>query len=632
MSSDGVNGSASRRAVKVANCSGAAGDPGYQMLRQATQGPVDFITGDYLAEVNLAENAEAMAAGKHEGYAETAWDGINQSAEVLAEKGIKVVLNGGALNPKGLALKIADMLKTKNIKLSVAYVEGDNLLTEVKSQVESGKLPTHLDSANSNVILHDHIDDLLKPERAIVSANAYLGARAIVKALEKGADIVICGRVADASPVIGAAWWWHGWKDTDYDQLAGALVGGHLIECSGYMTGANFAGFDEYPLESLIDLPFGICEIEDDGTVVATKHDNTKGMVNADTIKAQFLYELQGDIYLNPDVKAYLHDIRVEDVGKDRVRVTGVTGAPPPPTTKLAVFYRGGFEAQLLFNAAGYATDHKFALFKKQFEWNLKRVGVYDLFDTLEFQHIGRPAENPQTQFASTTYFRLIAQGPKQEAFGRLLLAFRDLGMQHYSGMHCSLDFRTAMPRPYLAYYPAIVKQDSIKETVTMLDASGKVAETIDAGHPSRYEDLEQRQNYETTSPIDISTLGATRTVRLGDIALGRSGDKGANINIGLFVRDPKAWDWFRSYLTKSRMQQLIGGDWKEDKFFLERVEMPHILAVHFVVYGILGRGVSSAFNLDILGKGFADYIRDKEVEVPEQVLASIEPKPTLPL
>lgn len=123
-------------------------------------------------------------------------------------------------------------LKTKNIKLSVAYVEGDNLLTEVKSQVESGKLPAHLDSANSNVTLHDHIDDLLKPERAIVSANAYLGARAIVKALEKGADIVICGRVADASPVIGAAWWWHGWKETDYDALAGALVGGHLYELS----------------------------------------------------------------------------------------------------------------------------------------------------------------------------------------------------------------------------------------------------------------------------------------------------------------------------------------------------------------------------------------------------------------
>lgn len=199
-------------------------------------------------------------------------------------------------------------------------------------------------------------------------------------------------------------------------------------------------------------------------------------------------------------------------------------------------------------------------------------------------------------------------------------------------GMHCSLDFRTAMPRPYLAYYPAIVNQDGIKETATILGASGNIIETIDAGHPSRYEDLEQRQNYETTSPINISTLGATRTVRLGDVALGRSGDKGANINMGLFVRDPKAWDWFRSYLTNARMKQLIGGDWKEDKYFLERVEMPHILAVHFVVYGILGRGVSSAVNLDNLGKGFADYIRDKEVEVPEQILASIGPKPTLPL
>ncbi|KAH0270040.1 DUF1446-domain-containing protein, partial [Aureobasidium melanogenum] len=174
---------------------------------------------------------------------------------------------------------------------------------------------------------------------------------------------------------------------------------------------------------------------------------------------------------------------------------------------------------------------------------------------------------------------------------------------QYYSGMHCSLDFRTAMPRPYLACYLAIVKQDSIKETVTMLDASGKVTETIDAGHPSRYEDLEHRENYETASPIDISTLGATRTVRLGDIALDRSGEKGASINIGLFVREPKAWDWFRSYLQNQNAP-------------INRL--------------ILRRGVSSAVNLDILGKGFADYIKDKEIEVPEQILASIGPKPAL--
>lgn len=167
-------------------------------------------------------------------------------------------------------------------------------------------------------MLAEHTTDLLKPGKALVSANAYLGARGIVKALAAGADLVICGRVADASPVIGAAWWWHSWKDTDYDQLAGALVAGHLIECSAYVTGANFAGFDEVALAKLIDLPFGIAEVEADGSVTVTKAEGSNGFVTADTVKCQFVYELQGDIYLNSDVKAYLHDVQVEEVGPNR--------------------------------------------------------------------------------------------------------------------------------------------------------------------------------------------------------------------------------------------------------------------------------------------------------------------------
>lgn len=135
----------------------------------------------------------------------------------------------------------------------------------------------------------------------VVSANAYLGARAVVKGLEHGADIIVCGRVADASPVIGAAWYWHGWSDSAYDSLAGALVAGHLIECSAYVTGSNFSGFIEYPTEIFLDLPFGIAEIDSDGTCVITKHENTNGIVNVDVVKCQFLYELQGDIYLNSE-------------------------------------------------------------------------------------------------------------------------------------------------------------------------------------------------------------------------------------------------------------------------------------------------------------------------------------------
>lgn len=183
----------------------------------------------------------------------------------------------------------------------MAYVSGDNLLEEVRQSLKTtGQLPTHLDSNNDQVQLQAHAIDLLDThKKPIVSANAYLGARAIVKGLDQGADIIICGRVADASPVIGAAWYWHGWSETDYDALAGALVAGHLIECSAYVTGSNFSGFTEFDTDIFLDLPFGIAEVAGDGSTVVTKHENTKGLVNADVVKCQFLYELQGDIYLN---------------------------------------------------------------------------------------------------------------------------------------------------------------------------------------------------------------------------------------------------------------------------------------------------------------------------------------------
>lgn len=152
----------------------------------------------------------------------------------------------------------------------------------------------------------------------MVSAHAYLGARGIVDGLRRGADIIICGRVADASPVIAAAWYWHSWSDSDYDRLAGALVAGHLIECSAYVTGGNFAGFDRYSIENFIEPGFPIAEIEADGSCTVTKHDNTGGIVDVDTVRCQFLYELQGNVYLNSDVSAILDDITVEKAGTNR--------------------------------------------------------------------------------------------------------------------------------------------------------------------------------------------------------------------------------------------------------------------------------------------------------------------------
>lgn len=272
-------------------------------------------------------------------------------------------------------------------------------------------------------------------EMPIVSANAYLGYRAIKQGLDDGADVVICGRVADASPVIGAAAWWHQWSEEQYDELAGALIAGHLIECSSYSTGANFAGFYKYDTKDLLDLAFPIAEIAVNGECILTKHESENGFVTEDIIKCQLLYELQGNIYLNSDVKADITHIKIVEESKNRVHVSGVKGHPPPPTTKLAIFYRAGYQAELTINGCGYAIDKKYDLQEMQLRSKLEDFGVLKDFDILDFQRVGVPQENPKSQLQSTSYLRIFAQARKQETLGELLRAFGWNGMAHFAGM-----------------------------------------------------------------------------------------------------------------------------------------------------------------------------------------------------
>ncbi|KAK4503403.1 hypothetical protein PRZ48_004318 [Zasmidium cellare] len=600
------------------------------MYNQAKYGPVDVITGDYLAvnkgwvEINLGNDAEAMSKGEHPGWIQTAWDGIEQTAELLDEKRIKLVINGGALNPKGLAEKVHEFCKSRNLNLKVAWVEGDDLMHNIDDIVKSQSSLPHLDRDNGNVQLAKDTQIFLegRERNKIVSANAYLGGRAIRRGLEEGADIIICGRVADASPVIGAAAWWHNWSPDNFDALAGALVAGHLIECSSYITGANFSGFFKHDIAELLNLGFGIVEVDSNGDCIVTKHEALNGFVNADTVKCQFLYELQGNIYLNSDVKADTTHISIEDVGKDRVKVSGIKGYPPPPTTKLAIFYKGGWQCELLLNASGYATAKKFALQEAQLKTKLKDWGVLDKFDILDFQWVGRPESNPSCQLASTTYLRVFAQAQDKDVVAKVFPAWATNSMQHFAGFHCSLDLRTAAPKPFLAFYPAILEQDSLDEAVTLIGETKTSVKRFPIGPPSKTEPLSPREDYETNNPIGLESFGETIMAPLGDIALGRSGDKGANVNCGLFVHTQEEWEWFRSLMTKAKMREMMGTDWK-DWYHLERVEMPEIKAVHFVVYGPLGRGVTSSRLLDGLGKGFAEFIRDVHVPIPKKFLES---------
>jgi hypothetical protein len=618
----------SRRPIRIANCSGAMVDPGDIMLTQATAGPVDIITGDYLAEANLASYAEAYAAGEHPGWIASAWDGLHKSLDAVNMRRIKVVINGGALNPKGLAEKTAALIREKGYALRVAYVDGDDLMPKIKELLKRdarGRLP-HLDVENEAIQVAKNTDSFLEdPDKKIVAANAYLGCRAIRRGLEGGADIIICGRVADASPVMGAAAWWHRWRDDQFDELAGALIAGHLIECSTYGTGANFAGFDEYNISQLLNLGCPIAEVDDKGDCIITKHDKLNGYVTEEIVKCQLLYELQGSIYLNSDVKADIKNVQVKQTAPNRVHVSGSRGYAPPPTTKLAVFYKGGFQGEVTLNATGYATHLKYDLQEAQVRDKLDEWGITKQIELLEFQRVGVTQTNPKSQLAATNYLRIIVQAAKAETVKATVGAITYNFMQHFAGLSCTLDWRLMTePLAFLGFFPALVQQNQICEAVNLLDEKGGVSQRYEVGPPKQTEVLGARESYDPTAARPLADFGPTEMVPLGRVALARSGDKGANVSVGVTPRghlnNATMWEWMRSFLTMKKIKEMMGDDWRE-WYHVERVEFPDIRAVHFVVYGALGRGVSSSARLDSLGKGFAEFLRAVHVPVPRRFL-----------
>lgn len=423
-----------RRPIRIANCSGAIND-GIDQVYRLAQADVDAITGDYLAEFNIAWKAIELQSNPQLGYETSFLDQLawhnGDAARLVAQKKIKVVNDGGALNPAGLAREVDRYFKSLDIgSVRVAWVEGDNVTEEVRHG-KFGKIG-HLDQAQT-------FDET---SGELLAANAYAGQAGIVKALEEGADIVICGRCCDASPVMGLASWWHGWSSTAYDELAGSLMAGHLIECGSYVCGGNYCGQPE--VASMIAPGFPIAEIDHKGISIITKPEGSNGAVTIDTCKAQALYEIQGTKYLNLDVIADIESIQLEQVGKDRVRLSGIKGSAPPPTAKLAICLLGGYQAELSTYAAGPDTDYKFNLYKTQV---MSRLNPKD-FTTISIEKYGSAAPNPKSQRDCTVMIRLFVQAPKKEAMQEFKRAVFYNGISGYCGLHIGMDWRTAEPRP----------------------------------------------------------------------------------------------------------------------------------------------------------------------------------------
>jgi hypothetical protein len=494
----------------------------------------------------------------------------------------------------------------------VAWIEGDEVLDTVNKLRESG-------SAFESLCTGETLKDWkFEP----IYAACYLGGLGIAAAFESGADIVLCGRVSDASPVIGAAYWWHHWKRSDLVCLANAFVAGHLIECSTYVTGGNYSGFKSLTRYGIEDIGYPIAEIAGDGSVAVTKQKSpgTGGSVTVDTCTAQLLYEIQGPLYFNSDVTAVLNEIHLTQAGQDRVAVHGVKALPPPPTTKVGLTARGGFQAEFYYFLTGLDVLEKAQMLEAQIRRGLRQYS--HAFTTLKFSTHGAPPANTPSQDLATVFFRVFAQAPKETDLAPMKFArpCLDVVMQTYPGATFHLDVRQAAPRPYFEYYVTLLPQSLVKHVVHPPEQ-----EPFEIAAPTETQIHENSRHAavspSTSSAIDLLSLGPTTPGPLGRIVHARSGDKGSDANVGFWVRHRDEYDWLRTLLSADQVASLLGDEYKDGNR-IERFELPGLKAVHFLLKNHLDRGVNSTSSVDFLGKNVAEFLRSRWVDLPNRFLA----------
>ena len=341
--------SASPAVLRVANCSGFYGDRLSAAREMVDGGPIDVLTGDWLAELTMLLLGKAVLAGRP-GYARTFLTQVEQVLPACLERGIKIVSNAGGLDPAGCAAAVREIARRAGLTPVVAHVEGDDLLARVPDLKRAGHQLSNADTGQTLA------DAGVTP----LTAHAYLGARPIASALDAGADVVITGRVTDAALVVGPGIWRFGWTGADLDALAGAVVAGHVLECGCQATGGNYAFFGEVP--DLARAGFPLAELAADGSAVITKHPGTGGLVSVGTVTAQLLYEIGSPRYLNPDATARFDTIRLAQAGPDRVSLAGVRGEPPPEDLKVAINYAGGYRNSMILAIEGLDAAAKAAV------------------------------------------------------------------------------------------------------------------------------------------------------------------------------------------------------------------------------------------------------------------------------
>ncbi|RNL81510.1 DUF1446 domain-containing protein [Nocardioides marmorisolisilvae] len=557
------------------------------MREMLEHGELDYLTGDYLAELTMLILGKDQLKDPTLGYARTFVAQIADGLGLALEQGVKIVANAGGLNPAGLAAKLEEVAGGLGLSPKIAWVDGDNLAPRAAELGFTGAL----------------------------TANAYLGAFGIARALTEGADIVVTGRVTDASVVVGPAIAHHGWTPTSYDELAGAVVAGHIIECGTQATGGNFSGFLDLPRDAT-PLGFPLAEVDADGSFVVTKPAGTGGVVSVDTVTAQLVYEIQSTLYLGPDVTTDLASIRLAADGPDRVRVSGIRGSESPEQLKVCVNELGGMRNQMEFVLTGLDIDAKEAWIRTQLDARLASNPPA----SITWSRGALPVADADTEEGASCLLRVTVKDPSADVVGKNFTAAAvELALASYPGF--TLTAPPGRGSPYGIYRPEYVARDEVTETVHLWDGT-----TIEIPQPVGATRVPPGAEVEAdpVDPIGPAEDAPAVNLPLGTFVHARSGDKGGDANVGLWVggenselRDQRV-GWLLRLITPDAIRQLL----PETKDLpVEVYPLPNLGGVNVLIRGLLGDGVAASTRFDPQAKAVGEWLRSRHVHIPEELL-----------
>jgi len=579
----------------VANCSGFFGDRFSAAREMVEGGPIDVLTGDYLAELTMAILLKDTFKDPNRGYARTFLRQMEEIMGTCLDKNIRVVANAGGLNPKALAAGLSETAEKLGLQPKIACITGDDLMPRIEELQSAGEAFVHLDKGES-----------LKDAGATpITANAYLGGWGIARALEKEADIVVCGRVADAALAAGPAAWYFNWRPNDWDRLAGAYAAGHIIECGAQATGGNYSFMDEVP--SYKNVGFPIAEIFEDGGFVITKHPDTGGLVSVGTVTAQLLYEISSPAYLTPDVVVRFDTLSLFQEGRDRVRAEGIQGEPAPDTTKVCINTLGLHKNTMTLILTGLDIEKKAAAVEDTL---FDSLGGKEQFAVADVQLIRSEKPDPHTNDEAFAFLRITVMDKDDKKVARFSAALVELALASIPGFSA-----TAPPgkgSQTVVHWPSLVSAEHIRQHVSVAGEELTIPAGIegDAAAPA-----------EPLAP-EIPPVPRGRTIRapLGRAFAARSGDKGGNANLGVWGRTPEAYAFLQQFLTTGKLKELLPDC---APYEIERYEMPNLLAVNFYIRGLLGDGVAASIRSDPQAKTLGEYLRAKVIEMPESIILS---------